>query len=85
MKPEDDEAKTTADLSALQVLLMALINTHPDRRALLAEFDKVVNFIQLRAVQDPKVPPMVDHLRESLNRLRGQISQGLESSPPTPG
>jgi hypothetical protein len=79
------EARISAELSAIQVTLLAIIETYPDKKALLGVFDSITANVQINnAVSGlASTPPM---LREALERLRSQIdSPGYGNTRPTEG
>lgn len=63
----------SAELAAAQVMLLALINTHQDRGALLAAFDGIVAGI--RHASEAGGEGTSEAFRVALQRFRDQISQ----------
>jgi hypothetical protein len=63
-----------AEMAAIQMMLLALINEHPDKRALLKTFDAVASAVQLHNAASGEVGTTPPALREALLRFRNQIA-----------
>lgn len=72
-----------SELMATQIMLMALIQTHPDKRTLLASFDGIVSGMRVHALASG-AGEMPEPLRQALARFREQIEQTGGSAPANP-
>jgi hypothetical protein len=57
--------------------LIAVIRSHPDKRALLAEFDAVVTGVQLHSVVHGGIVLTDTFTYDALKRFRDQVADGL--------
>ena len=63
------------ELFATQIMLLALIEAHPDKAELLSVFDSVVTNIQLYGAQHGGVPLTQTITHDALQRYRDQIKR----------
>lgn len=71
------------EVGALHLMMLAMINTHPDHARLKLELDSVVaNFQVGNAAAGSR--PLPDGPREALQRYRGQLEELLRKAPPVP-
>jgi hypothetical protein len=61
-----------AELFATQMALPAIIKSHPDRAALLAEFEAIVTSLQLHSAAHGGVPLSRPLTHDSVQRFRDQ-------------
>ena len=66
------------ELSAIQMMLLVLISSHPDKTGLLHEFDTFTSKLQTEAAARPQGEPMPQAMRAALDRWREQIRLAVE-------
>jgi hypothetical protein len=71
------EAGLWAELFATQMALLAVIKSHPDRAALLAEFEAIVTSLQLHSAAHGGVPLSQTFTHDAIQRSRDRIADGL--------
>lgn len=70
-----------AEIAAMQMTLLALIETHPDREALRQAFDMIVSGLQMHnaAAGGPKLAES-NLLSVAIDRYREQLARGSTGS-----
>lgn len=66
------------EVAGLMLLAQALIESHPDKRALLAAFDSKVRTSQAIGLSNGMFSGLPDSLRQFLLLLRAEIEQGVQ-------
>jgi hypothetical protein len=73
---------TTLELQGVFMMLLALIESHPEPKALLAAFDALTGTVQVHNAQSG-AQTLSDEYRATLQRYRGQIQLQIDKKDPT--
>lgn len=67
-----------AEVIAIQFAILALINSHPDKKKLLREFELLTTSVQLQTISSGAGIVTPEPIRHALGRFRSQIVEGIE-------
>lgn len=62
-----------AEMAAMQVVLLTLVQAQPEQAAFAARLDKFISNLQTEAAADPRGRPMPEDFRVALQRWRANI------------
>ena len=71
-------ANQEGDVLAGIFLMQALVDTHPDKPALLRAFDAKISSVQLSILSFGESPGLPQHIREAIERFRAEIVCSIE-------
>lgn len=67
-----------AEIIAMQIAILALVNAHPDKKNLLKQFELLTTSIQLQTISSGAGIVTPEPIRHALERYRSQIAEGIE-------
>lgn len=67
-----------AEIAAIQFTLLAIINTRPNKKELLAEFDALFHGIQVGLIASGSEQLTPEPIREALSRFRTQMAENVD-------
>jgi hypothetical protein len=77
-EPEYPTINVDAELGAMGFMMLALINTHPDKKALRATLDLLVSHVQLRTISGGVASSMPEPLRQALDKYYAQLDTCID-------